>query len=164
MNHIPSKILALFAFAAVTGGASAATVLTSTTAPTVDGLDEANLVTGTGRLKWFDDVEHDAGQTFTPASDAFLSNFTIQLDGSNANDADPNEYITVRLGVVTRPGGTFTFTDIHSEDAYQTSDWNSGDYVTFAFDHAPEPDRRCGIRDHHRRAVDGILAARDSLH
>jgi hypothetical protein len=68
MNHIPSKILALFAFAAVTGGASAATVLTSTTAPTVDGLDEANLVTGTGRLKWFDDVEHDAGQTFTPAS------------------------------------------------------------------------------------------------
>ncbi len=116
---------------------NAATISASTTAPTVDGNDIANLVASTGAQKWFNDVEHDAGQTFIPAADGMVNSITIWLSQGNPNDGG-NESVDLRLGTVTRPGGTFTFTDTYVENASLGAspggDWAAGDYVTFTFD------------------------------
>ena len=112
--------------------ASAATVSLSTTAPTVDATDESNLVPTTGDLKWFDDIEHDAGQTFTPSANLTLNAFTVQTNRDNPDDGPDS--VLVRLGTITRPGDVFTFTDIYSEMAYIGADMFAGDYITFALD------------------------------
>ena len=127
------KLIAAVTVALVITG-HAATITVNTVAPTVDGLDEANLTTITGRLKWFHDIEHDAGQTFLPGADAVLTSFTIQLDSKNDNDDDPNEWVNVRLGTITRPLGIFTFTEIYAEAAYLTEDWAAQDYISFNLD------------------------------
>jgi len=119
----------------LTTAATAAVITTSTSAPTVDADDVSNLTAGTANLKYFSDVEHDAGQTFTPAVTGELNSFTVYIrNGRNDNDADPNEWVNVRLGTISRPGGVFTFTDFYSEAAYLTADWSLNDYVTFTFD------------------------------
>ena len=88
----------------------------------------SNLTSGTGNLKYFSDVEHDAGQTFTPTVTGQLNSFTVYIrTGRNDNDADPNEWVNVRLGTITRPGGVFTFNDFYSEAAYLTGDWSLND-------------------------------------
>lgn len=115
----------------VTVTAHAASISTSTTAPTVDGEDISNLTVADTRLKWFHDVEHDAGQTFTPGADAVLNAWTIRLSHPNEIDAG-TESVLIRLGTITRPGDVFTFTDIYSELAETTGpDWNADDYLTF---------------------------------
>ena len=123
------------AMAVIASVAGAATVSIGTTAPTVDATDESNLVAAAGTLKWFDDIEHDAGQTFTPGADLVLDAFTVQMGQSNEDDG-PDE-VNFRLGTITRPGGVFTFTDIYSEQAFLGADQAVGDYVTFTLD-APQ--------------------------
>ena len=127
------NVVTIAAFACLASTTNAATISVSTTAPTVDGNDIANLVASTGRQKWFNDIEHDAGQTFIPAADGMVNSITIWLDSGNLNDGG-NENVDLRLGTVTRPGGTFTFTDTYVENAVMGGDWAAGDYVTFAFD------------------------------
>jgi hypothetical protein len=114
--------------------ANAASVTNSATPPSVDSDDIANMGPGAATQKWFHDIEHDAGQTFTPTADLQLNSFSVQLSSRNDNDADPNEWVLLRLGTITRPGGEFTFTDFYTEDAYQTTDWAAGDWLTFTFD------------------------------
>ena len=133
----PCSSLPLVALAGLSLSAHAATVSVSTTAPTVDGGDIANLVTPTATHKWFDDVEHDAGQTFTPETDGFVRSITIYLSSPNENDG-ANENIDLRLGTISRPGDVFTFSDIYVENAAWSMDWAADDYVTFAFD-TPQP-------------------------
>ena len=121
---------------------NAATVTTSTMAPTLDAYDIYNLNPqgNTTLQKWFSDVEHDGGQTFTPTQDLLLNSFSVQINAGsmNLNDNAPNEKVDLRLGTISRPGGTFTFTDIYSEVAVQTQDWNGGDWVTWTYD-TPQP-------------------------
>ena len=131
-------LICVAAFAAVlaisAGPAGAAMVSVSTAAPTVDATDEANLGAQAGTLKWFDDIEHDAGQTFTPSADLTLKSFTVRLGQGNAGDANPDEFLNLRLGTVTGSGDSFTFTDIYAEEAHWTMDWAAGDYITFTLD------------------------------
>jgi len=112
--------------------AQAAIITVSTTAPTVDADDVANLGPGTASQKWFHDVEHDAGQTFTPSATLQLTSFSLQLDAGNEDEG--GEWVKVRLGTISRPGAVFAFTDIYSEDADMNGDWNAGDWLTFTFD------------------------------
>ena len=131
------KVLVLtMAIALIAGAANAAVVSVSTTAPTVDATDESNLaVAETGSLKWFHDIEHDAGQTFTPSANLTLNSMTIKIGTGKKNDNDhADEWLIFRLGTITRPGGVFTFTDIYSEEAHWDMDWVSDDYITFALD------------------------------
>jgi len=128
---IAGVAMATFSLTAVAG-----TLSISTTAPTVDGLDIANLAAGTATQKWFDDVEHDAGQTFTTTVAGKLNSFTIHL--SAGQEVDTNESIFLRLGTITRPGGVFTFTDIYQEtiawNDTTSADWLANDYITFSYD------------------------------
>ncbi len=126
-------MLLAVAMAFIAGAANAAVVTISTTAPNVTSGDESNLVAITGRHKWFHDIEHDAGQTFTPSANLTLDAFTIQLESPNEADANP-ESLNFRLGTITRPEGVFTFTDIYTEAATWTVDMVAGDYATFTLD------------------------------
>ena len=126
------KLMYLVMAIALIASANAAVVTLSTTAPTVDATDESNLVATTGDLKWFDDVEHDAGQTFTPSANLTLDAFTVQTNRDNADDAPDS--VLLRLGTITRPGDVFTFTDIYSEAAPIGADMFAGDYITFSLD------------------------------
>ena len=132
-NRIISTLaLVVIALAVIAVSSNAAVVTLSTTAPTVDAADESNLVASTGDLKWFDDIEHDAGQTFTPGENAQINSFTIQVNRDNPDDGPDS--VLVRLGTITRPEGVFTFTDIYSEMAMIGADMSAGDYITFTFD------------------------------
>jgi len=128
--------LALAAIAGLALTANAATISIGTTAPTVDAMDVSNYGTPTGTQKWFHDVEHDAGQTFTPTTSGLLNSFTIYLSSQNNNDAG-NEWVDLRFGTISRPGGVFSFTDVYSEPALMDpspgGDWAAEDYVTFTF-------------------------------
>ena len=135
MKKILATVITL-GFAAAMANAALINMSISTTAPATDGLDVWNYSAQTGTQKWFNDVEHDAGQTFTPAADGILNSFTIQLAQGNAMDA-AEESVLLRLGTITRPGGVFTFTDIYSSTSSATSsdpDWLTGDYLTFDFE------------------------------
>ena len=141
-NTAPTCLLAAIAgFAVATATSKAAGISISDTAPTVDGLDESNYATPTATQKWFSDIEHDAGQTFTPTADGLLRSFTIYLSSGNPNDAG-DENVDVRFGTISRPGGVFTFTDVYTENAVMApsagGDWAAGDYITFTFD-TPQP-------------------------
>jgi len=125
-------VIMLLAVVVLSATATAALVTTSTIAPTVTATDESNLVAETGLLKWFDDIEHDAGQTFTPSANLTLNSFTVMLGRDNEDDA--GDWVNVRLGIITRPGGVFTFTDIYSEAAPLNGDVFAGDYLTFTLD------------------------------
>jgi len=129
------KLIAAFAAATaalvITG--NAATIAISTTAPSVDGLDEANLVASTGTWKWYNDNGRNLGQTFTPGSDATFTSFTTWLNSSNA--AAPDTY-SFKVGTISRPLGVFTFTEIVSEATTQIADWTGGDYLTWTLDTA----------------------------
>ena len=130
-----TKSLLTLAAAAVVGissMANAATVTTSTTAPIQDADDEANLGAATGLLKWFHDVEHDAGQTFTPSANLMLNSYTFQVGRKNDND-HADEWLKFRLGTIDRSGG-FDFVDIYEEEAHWDMDWAQGDYVTITLD------------------------------
>jgi len=129
------KTKLITAFAAATAAfalsANAASISTSGSAPTVDGLDEANLVASTGLWKWFNDNGRNLGQTFTTSADATFTSFTTWLNSDNT--AAPDTYL-FKVGTITRPLGVFTFTEMVSEDATQTADWTGGDYVTWTLD------------------------------
>jgi opacity protein-like surface antigen len=126
-------ILTLAVVAIVAMSANAATVSISTTAPIADANDESNLVAATGLIKWFHDVEHDAGQTFTPGANLTLNAFTIQLGRDNEDDGP--DRLNFRLGTITRPGAVFTFTDIYAEnDIFLGADQFAGDWLTFTLD------------------------------
>lgn len=111
------------------------------TAPTVDATDESNYAAPTGTQKWFNDIEHDAGQTFTPTTDGLLESFTIYLSSGNPNDGG-SESVDLRFGTISRPEGVFTFTDVYSEaidmGPSPEGDWLADDYITFTFD-TPQP-------------------------
>ena len=111
-------------------------IIISTTPPGVNGADIANLTTPTGSQKWFNDIEHDAGQTFTPNEDGFVKSFTIYLAKENPND-NGSENVDLRFGTISRPDGVFTFTDVYSENTVMApspeGDWEAGDYITFTF-------------------------------
>jgi len=121
--------------------ATAATISVSSTAPEVGTLDESNYATPTSTQKWFSDVERDAGQTFTPASDGLLVSFTVWLSSPNPNDAG-DENVDLRFGTISRPDGGFTFTEVYFENAVMGAspegDWAAGDYITFTFE-TPQP-------------------------
>ena len=141
MNHkntAPTLLLAAIAgFAVARASVNAGEISISTTAPTVDGYDIANYAAPTATQKWFHDIEHDAGQTFTPTEDGLLNSFTVYLASKNLNDAG-SENVDLRLGIISRPGGVFTFTDVYSENAVMAAspegDWAAEDYITFTFD------------------------------
>ena len=103
-----------------------------TTPPIQDADDEANLGAATGLLKWFHDVEHDAGQTFTPSANLMLNSYTFQVGRKNDND-HADEWLKFRLGTIDRSGG-FDFVDIYEEEAHWDMDWAQGDYVTITLD------------------------------
>ena len=128
-------LLTLFAvtLAVIAGAANAAEVSISTTAPIVTPTDESNLGAETGTLKWFHDIEHNAGQTFTPGDDLQLKSFTVRVGKPNEADANP-ERLNFRLGIITRPEGVFTFTDLYEEEATWTVDTLANDYMTFTLD------------------------------
>ena len=134
----PTFLLAAITGFAVTAGSSeAGEISISTTAPSIDGDDIANYATPTATQKWFDDIEHDAGQTFTPTTDGLLRSFTVYLQNGNLNDAG-TENVDLRFGTISRPDGEFTFTETYSENAAMApspeGDWAAGDYITFIFD------------------------------
>ena len=135
----PGYTLGILAAAALS--LQAAEISISATAPATDGSDISNEASPTATQKWFSDVEHDAGQTFTPAADGLLKSFTVYLASGNLNDAG-NENVDLRLGTISRPDGEFTFTDIYSENAVMApspgGDWETDDYITFTFD-TPQP-------------------------
>jgi hypothetical protein len=126
----PIKLIAAATAALVITG-NAATIAISTSAPSVDGLDEANLVASTGTWKWFNDNGRNLGQTFTPGSDATFTSFTTWL--SSGNSAAPDTY-RFKVGTISRPLGVFTFTEIVDEATTQTADWTAGDYLTWTLD------------------------------
>ena len=74
-------------FMLVAGSAHAATMISSPTAPTIDGEDIASFGTPTGQDKWWPDSAHTYGQpvrtvgkTFTTGSAALILNaFTFQI-------------------------------------------------------------------------------------
>lgn len=138
------KIHRLFPLVALAGfavPASAATISTRTTAPEVGPLDISNSAEPTARQKWFSDIEHDAGQSFTPTSDGLLVSFTVWLSSPNPNDAG-DENIDLRLGTISRPDNVLTFTEIYAENATMApspeGDWEADDYLTFTFE-TPQP-------------------------
>jgi len=133
MKKLLLLTLIAVAMTVIVGAANAAVVTISTTAPIATPTDESNLVAETGTLKWFHDVEHDAGQTFTPSDDLQLKSFTVRVGKPNEADANP-EKLNFRLGTITRPEGVFTFTDIYVEEASWTVDTLAGDYMTFTLD------------------------------
>jgi len=125
----------VMAIALIATLANAAVVTISTVAPTVDATDESNIVAETGTLKWFHDVEHDAGQTFTPGADLSLDAFSVRVAKPNEDDAP--DKLNFRLGTITRPAGLFTFTDIYAEnDVMLGADLFAGDWMTFTLDNA----------------------------
>ena len=133
------KTKLITAFAAATAAlvitGTAASISISTTAPTTNaGLDEWNYAAPTGTQKWFHDVEHDAGQTFTPTTSGMLNSFTIYLSQQNNNDAG-DENVDFRFGTITRPLGEFTFNQTYVENAALApspgGDWAANDYITF---------------------------------
>jgi len=137
-NTTSTVILAAIAgFAFATASSKAGDISISTTAPTADAMDVSNYETPTATQKWFHDVEHDAGQTFTPTADGFLQSFTVYLSSKNENDAG-NENVDIRFGTISRPGEVFTFTDVYSENAVMApspeGDWAADDYITFTFE------------------------------
>ncbi len=112
--------------------ASAATISVSTTTPTVDGRDVANLNAAqkdlcyngfTCEKLWTD--TRAIGQTFTTGNQGgVLTEITLQLWGSGLQ----YKYYTLVVGKVS--GNTYTQI-ISNESAVQTTDWATGDYVTF---------------------------------
>ena len=118
----------------------AGTITRSATAPVMDENDISNLsATRIGDIKYgADGVENGLGQTFTAVVDKCkITSFTFKLDsarGLNTNDGDPNERLDLRLGIITRPDGVFTFTQIYNELAYLTEDWLLGDHITVTYD------------------------------
>jgi hypothetical protein len=128
-------------FASLALPTSAATVTTSSSAPEPGPLDVSNLADPTATQKWFSDVEHDAGQTFTPTTDGLLVSFTVWLSSPNPNDGG-DENVDVRLGTISRPNEEFTFTEVYAENAAMApspeGDWEADDYLTFTFD-TPQP-------------------------
>lgn len=107
--------------------ADAATMSASPTAPVVNGLDIANLVTPTGTDKWFAENSGAGavkGQTFTTGSTpVLLKSITYQT----SSIAIATKTYVIRIGTLS---GT-TFTQIGSETATQTFTWNPGEYMTW---------------------------------
>ena len=131
-----TALLTAVAGLAFAGAANAGT-LDFNNAPAVGAEDSANL-TGGSTLKWFNDVEHDAGQTFTANATGNLVSFSTQIGPTNSNEADaPPESILLRFGTVSgTPGVDWVFTDVHSETVTWTTDMVGGDWLTWNFDTA----------------------------
>ena len=131
------KVMFLVMAVAIVASANAAVITVSQTAPTADATDEANLGAETGTLKWFHDIEHDAGQTFTPSENLQLNAFTVRIGKPNEDDAP--DRLNFRLGTITRPEGVFTFTDIYAEnDVMIGADLLANDFMTITLDEAQE--------------------------
>jgi len=134
------KTTLLTALTAITsvGAANAATISVSTTAPTVDGSDQANLVASTGGLSIYGDRPVQ-GQTFTTSADAgqSLLSLTVAIsEGTGTPDIFEGwkDYL-VRFGTVdTLSSGTLT--PIYEEVTRQNDDLSLNDehYHTFIFD------------------------------
>jgi hypothetical protein len=113
--------------------ARSATFSSSTTAPTVDSTDVANLTGRTGSDKWFFQTANEAnpsdaakGQTFTTgAAPVQLRALTYKIDGTNLKAA-PTTYF-IRVGTLS---GT-NFTQLASEQATQTVSTAQGAYITW---------------------------------
>jgi len=105
------------------------TLSTSATAPGVEGLNQANLVTPTGgQLIWTDRPVQ--GNTFTSdAPGGILKAVTVQIDGKDGNIPGWKDYI-VRVGTVTL-GDTNVFTEIVSATIRQEPDTAADSYFTF---------------------------------
>jgi alpha-galactosidase len=118
---------------ALASSLQAGTFSSSTTAPTVQATDIANLATQTGSDKWFFQSADEAnpsdaakGQTFiTGPTAVLLKALTYKIAAGNMKAA-PTTY-TLRLGTVS---GT-TFTQVASETFNQTANTASGAYITW---------------------------------
>ncbi|NQU25037.1 MAG: autotransporter-associated beta strand repeat-containing protein, partial [Candidatus Nealsonbacteria bacterium] len=109
--------------------ANAAVMTVSSTAPTVDGADIANLVTGTHNDKWWAEGGGGAGsakgQSFLTGSDpVLLTSITYQI--ASTQKAMPTKTYTVRVGALS---GT-TISPFYSETATQDFNWNTTDGTT----------------------------------
>ncbi len=132
-------ILAAVAVAAsaLTTGVQAATISTSTTAPTVDGADIASLpTTGTSPgVKYWHWDGWNAGQTFTIGSDDVeLNAITVRVWENQ--QSQPTKVHELTIGEIS--GNTFV-TEIQ-ETATQTTAWGPNDYATFTLDTPIEMD------------------------
>jgi len=109
--------------------AQAATLSISTTTPTMDGADIANLTTGTGGEKLWTDTRA-IGQSFTTGSDPLgyvLDAITLQLWGS----AQPTKNYTLTIGSVS--GNTYTSV-LATETFTESVTTVAGDYFTMTLD------------------------------
>ena len=127
--------LAGLAVLALTAPAHAGTFSSSTTAPTIDATDIANLGTATGTDKWFFQSGNEAnpadaakGQTFTTGSEALRLKALTFKAGTGSKKAANTTY-TTRVGTIL---GT-TFTQIASETCTQTVDTATDAYMTWRF-------------------------------
>jgi len=128
-----SLSLAAWSALALAGPLHAGTFSISTTPPTVQATDIANLGTQTGTDKWFFQTSNEAGvsdaakgQTFTTGPTTIrLKALTYKISAGNLKAA-PTTY-TLRVGTVS---GT-TFTQIASETFSQTVNTATGAYMTW---------------------------------
>ena len=130
-RKILTVVMMIAAIGLLAGAAQAASISTSTTAPTVDGLDIASLpTTGTGAgVKYWHWDGWNAGQTFTiGAEDVLLNAITVRV--WNTSNSTPTKVHELTIGEIS--GNTFV-TEIQ-ETATQSGNWNSDDYVTLTLD------------------------------
>ncbi len=124
--------LAAMAMVAFTTAVQAATITTSATAPTVDGLDIASLpIAGTspGSKYWIWDGD-SPGQSWTMGAEGGNLN-AITMRVWETSNATANKTHDFWIGEIS--GSSYVGTP-NNVVATQTTDWNSNDYVTFALD------------------------------
>jgi len=135
-GHLPRVVLiiAVAMEMLALASADAATMTSSTTAPTIDGQDIASYGTPTGQDKWWPDDTTSygtpgktVGQTFTTGSEGVRINaITFQVrDGTQ-----PTKTYAIRVGMVS---GT-TFETVASESAIQDFATAGNDYWTWTLD------------------------------
>ncbi|OQB82394.1 MAG: PEP-CTERM motif protein [Planctomycetes bacterium ADurb.Bin126] len=128
-RSILTVVMAIAAIGLLAAAAQAATLSISTTTPTVDGADIANLAPGTGGEKLWTDTRA-IGQSFTTGSDPLgyvLDAITLQLWGS----AQPTKNYTLTIGSVS--GNTYTSV-LATETFTESVATAAGDYFTMTLD------------------------------
>lgn len=118
---------------AIAASAPAGVITISSSTPTVDGGDIANLTwTGTATDKTFSDATNP-GQTFTTGNDAgyTLNSLSYQVNSTSAAGTGARTW-TLRVVKITGGNNTTTETiEVGSTDAGGTP-WSPGDWFTFS--------------------------------
>ena len=129
--------LAVLAF--TSPAVNAATLVSGSTAPVIDGADIENLsATVGGHDKWFFQSSNESGvadaakgQIFTTGSTAVLFDAITYKCGVDSYKNATTTY-TIRVGVIGGAGTTFT--ELYSETASQTVNVLPNEYMTWTLD------------------------------